>query len=186
MEAQLHTAIEDGHVNVIRELLDNGANVHCEVAAHYSLRVACNQGHVDVFRLLIDRGFDVAKATKGCFCKYTKYGDENVIRLLLENGADANDLDYYDEWKSPAQTSALFNACKHDNDDVVRVLLEHGADVNARDGEALLAACYYGHTDVVKVLLEHGATDVNGKAFEYARKYRDIEECMSQRKMLIA
>lgn len=86
----------------------------------------------------------------------------DVVRLLLEFGADVNATD-------ERQPSALLVAMhSHDlNLDLVRVLVEAGADVNARDksNNTPLNSAFRWHQDaqsVVELLLAHGA-DVNAR-----------------------
>lgn len=52
----------------------------------------------------------------------SSYGDEEVARSMLENGANLN-----------AHDEKLQTALRGDYRAVVRLLFEHGADVNIRD-----------------------------------------------------
>ncbi|KAH8813598.1 ankyrin repeat-containing domain protein [Flagelloscypha sp. PMI_526] len=80
----------------------------------------------------------------------------NVIKLLVENGADLNKDggEYGSALQAAAENGAL---------DVVGFLVEKGADVNKGEGHygsALQAAARNGSLDVVEFLVEKGA-DVN-------------------------
>ncbi|KAJ5605672.1 hypothetical protein N7510_008453 [Penicillium lagena] len=95
-------------------------------------------------------------------------GYENVVRTLLEQGADINAQGgKYAMVKGGAYgSSALQAACSRGHEKVVQILLEQGADVNAhRSGycSALQDASSRGYGKVVQVLLERGA-NVNGQA----------------------
>jgi hypothetical protein len=75
------------------------------------------------------------------------YNDYELVKLLLENGADVHsENNYVLRWAS---------YCGHDT--VVKLLLENGADVHAADDEALMWTSYHGYDKVVKLLLENGA-----------------------------
>ncbi|KXS14107.1 ankyrin [Gonapodya prolifera JEL478] len=78
-------------------------------------------------------------------------GNVNVVRALLEAGADPNENDGW-------FLGEMVPACSVE---VVRLLLDHGADIHAHNDEALVTACQCGISpDNVRLLLERGA-DVN-------------------------
>ena len=77
-----------------------------------------------------------------------------TIRLLLDQGADANAQD------SEGGSTALMRASDNGHRDIVQLLCERGADVNAKDKEgetALHLAAQTGHKAVVELLLKQGA-----------------------------
>ena len=85
-------------------------------------------------------------------------GHLEVVRLLLEAGADKNAAKQYG-------TTALMLAAHNGHLEVVRVLLEAGADKNAArqdEATALMIAAQDGHLEVVQVLLEAEA-DMNAR-----------------------
>jgi hypothetical protein len=89
-------------------------------------------------------------------------GFYNVVRLLIEAGADVNAQggDY---------GSALQGASLIGNKAIVQLLLEKGADVNAQGGyyrNALQSASLSGNEAIVQLLLEKGA-DVNAQGGYY-------------------
>lgn len=80
-------------------------------------------------------------------------GRENIVRRLLDHGADVNTSD-------GIYGSALRAASETDHEIIVEILLDHGADVNAsvaKHGTALQIASAKGHENIVKILLNHGA-----------------------------
>ena len=97
---RLYAACFNGHVNAVRLLLDNGADV--DQANKYGatpVYAACQEGHVDAALLLLDKGADVHKASKSNrtpLHEASYNGHIDVVRLLLAYGADA-DLDVKDE-----------------------------------------------------------------------------------------
>jgi ankyrin repeat protein len=96
----------------------------------------------------------------------SRFGSEQVVRLLIRNHANANPEDPHFD---PLQVASSYG-----HDRIVRLLIEVGADINAmkywggnaRDGNALQRAALCGHTQVIKALLENGA-DVNTQCGYY-------------------
>lgn len=81
-----------------------------------------------------------------------------MVKLLLENGADVNARGRY---KETALTIASYN----NNIELVKLLLDNGADVNAGNKygyTALMWASTKWNKDIVKLLLDNGA-DVNAR-----------------------
>ena len=94
---------------------------------------------------------------------YASYlGLLETVRLLLENGADANSVGGY--YGNPLQAAAL-----RGHEQIVQLLLSYGADVNSQGGEygnALQAAFVGNHEHLISLLIEHGA-DVNAQGGYY-------------------
>eukprot|EP00833_Pecoramyces_ruminatium_P002196 jgi/Orpsp1_1/1176228/evm.model.c7180000056874.1 len=53
-------------------------------------------------------------------------GNENMVKYLIEHGADINKENH--RWETP-----LFRACSTGNENLVKYLIEHGADITAED-----------------------------------------------------
>jgi ankyrin repeat protein len=54
----LQAAVEGGHTNLVKMLIEKGADVHA------ALRVAAEKGHTDLVRMLIEKGADVNTPTE--------------------------------------------------------------------------------------------------------------------------
>jgi ankyrin repeat protein len=90
----------NGNVEVVRVLLDGGADVQRVSDKRYSaLHQAAMNGHLEVCRLLLDRGAKV-DAVGGQY-KFTAlheaaiHGHLSVAKLLVERGADVRVKDVY-------------------------------------------------------------------------------------------
>ena len=76
-----------------------------------------------------------------------------IVRLLMENGANPNARDEDDQ-------TPLYWAAGRGRIEIVRLLMENGADINAggsREGTPLRGAARGGHIEIVRLLMENGA-----------------------------
>ncbi|KAI9827412.1 MAG: hypothetical protein M1819_006953 [Sarea resinae] len=149
--AALQMASSAGHENVIRLLLEKGADVNQTVNVNeprpsYSELPGFYQG---LWRRLYDRSLALHYRIALQVASFA--GHENVIRLLLDHGADVN--------QSGPHGTALQAASSRGNSNMAQLLLNHGADVNqfGPHGAALRIASSRGHEIVVRLLLRHGA-----------------------------
>ena len=85
-------------------------------------------------------------------------GNKEMIRLLLNEGADVNA-------KDKDGRTALMDAVWQEDEEIVQLLLDKGADINAKDkwsGTALMDAVWQGNEKMVRNLIDGGA-DVDAK-----------------------
>lgn len=104
---------------------------------------------------LLKTRIDASDGTQTPLCFAAEEGNEDVVRILLDNGADVNA-------RGGNPGNALCAASKTGQDEIIRILLENGAEINTRVDcggftTALGAASYYGHEQTVRLLLENGA-----------------------------
>ena len=86
-------------------------------------------------------------------------GQANVVKSLLDNGADVNERGRCD-WHWDPSVTTLSCAAYGGNIETVKVLIERGADVNARSNDGwtpLMSAAYIGHASIATLLIEKGA-----------------------------
>ena len=124
----LHAAAYQGSLEVVRKLIEFGANIHATDEARWTPLHRASQGH-------------------------HRFNDGSILRLLLENGADANVVSKYNQ-------IPLILASEDGVLEAVRLLLEYGAEVEVKNivgKTALQVAAEQGHEEVVEVLREHGA-----------------------------
>lgn len=157
-------AAGNGHLEMVKHLLEKGAEVNLAVArGEYAgwtgLMRASWGGHPEVARFLIEHGADVnlANGYGGTALMHAAIeGHPSVVRLLLTNGAvvDAEDNN---------GLTAMMLAAIAGTEETVRILLEHGAAVDHRAGSmagggtALMMAAHEKHTRIVHILLDYGA-----------------------------
>ncbi len=118
------------------------------------MRAALTMGHLEVARFLLEHGANVdAKDWQGYTPLQSFSRDVEVMRLLLDFGADAN-------VRNLASWALLHNAACNGDYELTRILLQHNADVNVKgfmDLTPLHYASEEGHVEVVRLLIEHGA-----------------------------
>ena len=52
-------AAKNGHIEVVRLLLDNGADINANFFGSTALKYSAMNGHVEVVKFLLDKGADV-------------------------------------------------------------------------------------------------------------------------------
>jgi len=161
-------AIAGGFTDMAILLLEKGVNPNVpsppgpEDFTEYPLLLTCDRDLCDLFlvKKLLEKGADVdGFACTRPILMACQRANEELVRLLLENGANANLLSV----ERRGFWSALQEACADGFDEIVEMLLENGADVNLRwrgTLSALTLACATRNRLVVQRLLINGA-DVN-------------------------
>jgi ankyrin repeat protein len=158
-----------GNLDVVKHLIQRGANIHEVDKAKETLMAevmsgGCGQSripgqHKEIVRLLIENGADVN--TKGGFGDTVlmfacEQGHLDLADFLLERGADINEVNN----KVFLGRTALMGAAWYGQVEAVKLLLAHDADIDAADVRketALFKAAYQGHAGVVGILLDNGA-----------------------------
>jgi predicted RNA-binding protein YlqC (UPF0109 family) len=89
------SAIQNGHIEIIKLLLDNKADVNIQrLDGTTALMDAVYRGKGDIAKLLIENGANVNACTKdGCtvLAIATLKGRKDILLLLIENGAKASE-----------------------------------------------------------------------------------------------
>ncbi len=136
------------------------------------LMEACGRGDVKTIKSYLVSGIRVnSKSDSGRLAGKTPLmiasmkGKREVVRLLLENGAEVNMKEDasgsikrqpYDGW------TALFYAADSDHEEVVRILVSNGADVNMKTKAGitpLSLAKLWQNEEMVRTLKNAGAVE---------------------------
>lgn len=164
----LQGASREGHLGVVRILLDRGADIHAKDTYNIdALGAASEKGRLEIANMLINKGarINTGKAYARPLYLASRSGHPEIIKLLLDNGADANAQND----ASDIDCSALCAASRNGHLEAAKMLLDNGADINIHGGHygnALCAASAKGRLEVVKMLLDHGA-DINMRVGDY-------------------
>ncbi|XP_078575768.1 uncharacterized protein LOC144861671 [Branchiostoma floridae x Branchiostoma japonicum] len=153
----LFVAAQEGHVEVVQQLLKAGADVEkARQGGATPLYIAAQNGHVEVVQQLLKAGAEVDKARQtGATPLYiaAQNGHVEVVQQLLKAGAEV------DKAKQDGATPLLI-AAEEGHVEVVQQLLKAGAEVDKakQDGATpLFIAAQEGHVEVVQQLLKAGA-----------------------------
>ena len=170
----LSVASAQGHAGVVEMLLaQDGVDVNQGLDdGDTPLTLASENGHADVVEMLLAQDgvdVDVVGGDLGNDRLYWSspiiraHTNTEVVRLLLEAGADVNVIMFTDDELS----TPLSIASSAGHTEMVGLLLEAGADVNNNYQQhgcgwtPLHAAIENGHADVIKMLLAQDGVDVN-------------------------
>lgn len=166
----LHKAVEQGHEEMVRILLEAGALV----AAHdtqgmTALHIAARRGYLSLARLLVLEGAVVHVKDKDDLCPldYAATGGyTELVQYLLENGGSM--------WhKGREAWSPLHRATRGGHAEIVTLFLERGIDVLAKDHKGnipLHLAVRSGDMATTRMLLEHDSELKREQLFARDRK----------------
>ena len=160
-DERLLAAARDGQVEIVRSLLEEGADVNAARGDGLTaLHLAAEGGHLTVAEALVAAGAAVDAGTR--IGGYTalhiaaRAGHGAVVLHLLEAGADPNT-----RTTNSGVTALHLAAGATGGRPAVAALLDHGADPDAREGSAgqtpLFFAAAANRADAVAALLAAGA-----------------------------
>jgi len=154
-------AADGGYDKVVELLVDRGAEIEAqsERTKDTALSLACTKGRYEVVDYLIKKGANKEHRNVSDYTPLSlaaSGGYVNIIKLLLQNGAEINS-----RTGSKLGISPLMLAAMNGNTAAVKLLLDMGSDINAQietnKNTALTLACFQGRQEVVSLLLERKA-----------------------------
>jgi ankyrin repeat protein len=152
----LYYAASFGLIDVVKLLLDKGANVNAQKGIDNNgsaLYAASYRGHEATVKLLLDKG---AMPPANCEDIYeplhaaSQNGHEAVVKLLLNKFADIYTT-------GECYSESLLEASFQGHEAIVKLLLDKGAVTGECYSKALYAASLEGSEATVKVLLDKSA-----------------------------
>lgn len=163
----LHIASEEGHVDVVNELLAHGAVPDCLVVGSKdtALTLACRMDRESIARTLIKAGANINhgnmygntslhEAVREDFLGLAKRLIESDANVNIQNHKGSSPLHFLC-YSSKEETSDI--RASHD---ILRALISNGANIDAKDKEGLtpfLVCCASGRDDLIDILVELGA-----------------------------
>lgn len=159
-------AVEHGHTDAVRLLLEAGANANATATwgitgSRTALMLAAEKGNTDMLALLLEYGANihaVDEVEQSAFIYAAVGGNVAAVQYLAQRGAamDARD---------DVGANALMLASISGNADVVQFLLAQGMDANAVDEEGDSVLVYAAQcdarrrTEIIRLLREAGARE---------------------------
>ena len=176
--------LAQNNVEIMRLLLEHGADPTLEGDGETPLQLACGSGACAVVRLLLDHGVDPDEKMRvdewwTPMCAAAAYNEVEVIRILLDHGASTGLVrTARPGWRYGG--TPLGTACAHGHVDAARLLLDNGADIELKDhgrSTPLISALDNAKPAVVRLLLVRGAdverrVEVIDKDDVLARRYQ--------------
>lgn len=148
-------------VEVVRLLLDKGANVNPSTRYKTPLMHAASEGNDEAVKLLLSRGAQVnVKTDEGTALMMAVNGGHiEALKLLLAAGADVKAVHRIGDQAlmMAARQRSYRNPTLEPNPEIVRLLLAQGADPNARGDWGRTALMHANTAAKVKLLVAAGS-----------------------------
>ncbi|KAM0204555.1 hypothetical protein ACHAPA_002000 [Fusarium lateritium] len=178
-------AMDNGHAEVVRWLIDQGAPVETKDSlGHTLLDWSIARSDVDMFQKLLDRGVkpELIGPDQSLLLAAAKHGREDTLQLLLNKGMEI-------EARDESGCTPLMLAVERGHAGMVQLLLERGADIESKDHRGMTASLYAiaedGDEGIVRLLLEHGA-DVEARIQEAGRVLLDNGAMVNVRNVIVS
>jgi ankyrin repeat protein len=148
----IHAICESLSIEIVDFLVQNGFDLISE-NGDAIMNGAVERGRLDMIRYLIKQGVPVDSHVKGIRCTplliATKAKQREVVKLLLENGADPT--------AKFRNIGILHEACITGDPEIVSLIMEHGADLSSLDGDEM--TCFhtvarFSNVEVLRVLMK--------------------------------
>ncbi|MHC4660816.1 MAG: ankyrin repeat domain-containing protein [Planctomycetota bacterium] len=159
--AALHCAVFEEHLNIVKILVEHGANINIRTTGGYTaLNIACQVGCIDIVKYLCENGADIhSKSAAGISPLHTAIccRHKDIADYLVSIGVDINVKTSFGK--------TLLHLCSSIGDkETSAYLIQNGLDVNAKcsDGRTPLHDASFADIDCVMLLIESGA-NVNAK-----------------------
>jgi len=154
-QTALHLAVENGHIHIVEECLENGANVnHYNVNLITSMHLAATSGKLEIVKVLVEHDANI-EATNWLqetpLHRAALFNRVNIVQYLLEIGAKIDCRDKDNE-------TPLMMAVRKNNTAVVKELMRLGADITLKDADdrtCMYIAAEEDCLETLELLLNH-------------------------------
>ena len=156
-DSALRFAVAERHADIVRALLDGGADVNkANKNGATPLSASTSHSSTEIAMILLDAGANLDATNKEGFTALmyaAGKGNFEITKALLNAGANPNAKDN-EGW------TALIFVAEQGNPEIAKALLNAGANPNVKEQDgwtAVNAAASMGNAEVAKILLECGA-----------------------------
>lgn len=146
-------AAREGHLEIVRLLVDAGSNVNTYAGGDETpLMAAASSGNLSLVHFLIEKGAFVDKRLSDngtALLIAAKHGRSEIVSFLISKGAKVDEA-------VQGNGTALICAVRNGHYDVAKILLEHGANPNkiSRGDENAMYHAYASNNKRMIALLE--------------------------------
>lgn len=160
-DMQLGRAAENGHLDIVRFLVENGADIH--IYDETPLKLATEAGHLNIVKYLAEHGANIHVGNNDILTIASKEEHLDIVKYLVENGVEINHL------------SLLFSVSRN-RLDMFKYFVKKGANINDKCNELLFLAAERGNLEIIKCLAEKGAfIRVNERVFVRAIEHGHLD-----------
>eukprot|EP00729_Bicosta_minor_P006879 gene6879-biopygen15907 len=171
LHAQLCAAVQVGHVDVVRKLLEeDGADPSVPgdddpTRPPAPVSSAAQHGHVECLKLLLQNNANPnqARTTDGVtpVIMAAANGHVECLKILLQNNANPNQA------RTTDGTTPVFAAAQERHVECLKMLLENNANPNQAEttngGTPVIIAAQNGHIECLKLLLQNNASPIQAR-----------------------
>ncbi len=163
----LPRAVGHGNIDIVRLILDKGANVQAD--GNQPLATAIRHNHEDIGKLLIKRGADVQDTIEKLYNTSNRLDQELIDRILRWEaevdineglklpGKNPDDLFKSKELINATPNEMLRTSVDNNFTPGVKKALDDGADLHITYKELLGLTVWEGNIEIVQMLLDDGA-----------------------------
>lgn len=153
----IHMAAKSNRLNIIKLLVENGADVNVSTSAGVTAIItAANRNYLNIVEYLVENGADTNLSTReGRTALIFAISGHNleVVEYLVSVGADVNNV-------TNSGWTALMHAASSNYLNIVKCLVKYGADVNTKSTDnhkttAFRLSMYNATDGVFRYLLAH-------------------------------
>jgi uncharacterized protein len=134
----LFFAVDGEHLEIVKILIDAGADLEMKSSISHSTTQAISKNNVELLKILLDAGAKIHfEYGSSLLVQAARKAEIRIIQLLLDVGCGLNEID-------PMGDTPLISACLSGQDLIVDFLLQVGADPDLprRDGMFPLFAAF--------------------------------------------